>query len=814
MARARIRMRRFALWGLGWLAVCCGPVRSQDLVGKCGDAWRWQITGAAQVGEDQVRRAVGKDLHAQLACHPLAPRSELADAIAGKVRAALQQAGYGEARAKATLDLQAERLCLEIHEGPRYVRGEVRIEGGEAIPTKDLHERLTRPYPPAEATRPQFAQDGPAQVMRWLNRNGKQLALEAAVWEAGKPAPLHPQADQRLAHDVRLALEDLGYRDARFEVVRQMHPETHTVDLAVRIDHLGVAATLQAISVKGHERCSEAAILQWLGVRTGEVLTRRRLAELEQRLWSSGRFIKHQVIAEPAGEGQAGKHLTVEVMESPYAPPLGEELGRESLALLRVRDWLCNPENWQADLVFTHSVPSGVLELVLSPQHGAVLLQRPAAPDAPPQFALVSTADRLFCRIAGLTRRLEIPLTEKTVELTLGFSLNEDQTKPEKPFAVLVGFRTDSKTTSRFASGCPVRFSLDIAPVASHAFPYLPGAQVSWQGAQLTVVTDRERFVVDEASGRLVEYHGWADGRNVSVTFVPDAFSQRWSQLRPVAEDLPNGFDAARPVSSLLEFVADAVAALPEAWRTPAWVQTVCQNMPMVRTLLERGVLQDLDAYVADWQHDEDVTLNIPAEAPEPSNWLGAIVGQFAFLAADSCFPRGSWPWTVGRETAFALANQSKYLQPTLQDFYRDEPIGPLGSLLVSYLIQRLDPRLATRFAVRGLRDTSVDGFRHDFLPLLDDTALAGRLLARTALVLQEVDEPTAARWIGNVPESDRAWVAAAVGQLRQLRQQPLDVAINLALEQAWQAGLRARVVAALATRRGEDAFPLPLETN
>lgn len=814
MARARIRMRRFALWGLSWLAVCCGQAPSQDLVGKFGDVRRWKITGSVQVGEDQVRRAVGKDLHAQLACHPLAPRSELADSIAGKVLAALQQAGYGEARAKATLHLEAERLCLEIHEGPRYVRGEVRIQGGEAVPTEELHERLTRPYPPSEATRPQFAQDGPAQVMRWLNRNGKQLALEAAVWEAGKPAPLHPQADKRLAHDVRLALEDLGYRDARFEVARQMHSETHTVDLAVRIDRLGAAATLQAITVKGLERSTEPAVLQWLGVQTGEVLTRRRLAELEQRLWSSGRFIKHQVIAEPAGEGQAGKHLTVEVMESPYAPPLGEELGRESLALLRVRDWLCNPENWQADLVFTHSVPSGVLELVLSPERGAVVVQRPAAPDSPPQFALVSTADRLFCRIAGLAKRLEIPLTEKTVELTLGFSLNEDRSNPDKPFAVLVGGRWDSKTTQRFASGCPVRFTLDIAPSAAHAFPGLRGSQVSWQGTELTVVTERERFVVDESTGRLVEYHGQADGRQVSVVFKPDAFAERWHDLRPVAEDLPNGFDAARPVSSFLEFVADAVASLPEAWRTEAWTQTLCQAMPMVRTLLERGVLQDIDASVVSWQNDEDVTLNIPAETPEPSNWLGAIVGQFAFLASDSCFPRGSWPWTVGRETAFALANQSKYLQPTLQDFYRDEQLGPVGALLVSCLIQRLDPRLATRFAVRGLRDTSVDGFRHDFLPLLDGTALAGRLLARTALVLQEVDESTALRWIGNVPEPDRAWAAAAVGQLRQLRQQPLDVAINLALEQAWQAGLRARVVGALAASRGRDAFPLPLETN
>jgi len=807
-------MRRRVFWGLIWLAVCCGQARSQDAVGRFGDARRWKISGTAQVDEDQVRRAVSKDLQAQLACHPLAPRNELAAAIASKVQAALQQAGFGESRVAATLDMEAERLILEIHEGARYMRGEVRIEGGQAADCQALHERLTRPYPPAEATRPLIVQAGIERAVQWLNRDGKLLALESPVWEAGKPAPLHPQAQKRLEHDVRTALEDLGYRDARFEVLRQTRPETHTVDLVVRIGTWGSAATLQSISVQGHERSSETAILQWLGLQTGEVLTRRRLAELEQRLWSSGRFVKHQVTADATGEGQAGKRLTIELKESPYAPPLDTDLGRESLALLRVRDWLCNPENWQADLVFTYSVPGGVLEMVLSPEHGMLVVQRPVDQAAGPQFALVSTADRLFCRLAGLARRFEIPLTDKTVELTLGFSLNEDQDEPDKPFSVLVGFRGDSKTTSRFASGCPVRFCLDIAPVAAHAFPYLPGAQVSWQGTQLTVETERERFVVDEATGRLLQYHSKKDGQDVSVAFAPGAFSQRWDALQPVAADLPNAFDAARPLSSLLEFAADAVGALPAAWRTAAWVQTVCRSMPMVRTLLQRGVLQDIDALIVDWQQDEPITLSIPAEAPGPSNWLGAIAGQFAFLAADTCFPRGSWPWTVGRETAFALANQAKYLQPTLQDFYRDEQIGPLGAWLVSCLVERVDPRLATRFAVRGLRDTSVDGFRHDFLPLLDDTALAGRLLARTAVVLQEVDEPTALRWVGNVPEPDRAWVAAAVQQLRQQRQQPVDVALNLALEQAWLAGLRARVVTALAARRGQDAFPLPLETN
>ena len=89
--------------------------------------------------------------------------------------------------------------------------------------------------------------------MQWLDKDGNEVSLESAVWEAGKPAPLNPQAQKRLDRDVREALQDLGYRDARFEVVRQPHPETQTVDLVVRIDELGSPATLQTISVTGNQ---------------------------------------------------------------------------------------------------------------------------------------------------------------------------------------------------------------------------------------------------------------------------------------------------------------------------------------------------------------------------------------------------------------------------------------------------------------------------------------------------------------------------------------------------------------------------------
>lgn len=797
-----------------WLGVCCLaawglPAAGQERVGPSGNVWRWQIDGAVQVEEYEVRRAVMRDLGAQLACHPLAPRGELAAAIAQKLQAALLNAGFAEAHVDARLDEEAQRLCITIHEGPRYVCGQVRIEAAEPAPAEALRERLTQRYPPPEAQRPQTVQRGGRETVVWLNRDGKPVSLKAAIWEAEKPAPLSPQGQASLEQSVREALEDLGYRDARHEVVRQADAQTRTVELVVKIAEWGAPATVQAISVTGHERATEAEVLAFLDVRPGDVLTRRTLAELDQRLWRSGRFVKHQVTAEPTGDESSEKRLKIELRESSYGAPLGHELSREAQALLRWRDWLCDPDRWDGDLVLTQTRSVGVPEIVLSPQQGVMVLHRPNRDVTPPHFALAVTADRFVCRFPWVPQRLETPLGEESFEVRFGIRLNENRSELDKPFQIELGAFQNSDKSELYASGCPVRFSLDVAPSAAMAFTQLRGAQASWQGPVLTVETERERIVIEETTGRLLHFEEKGENR-VTMTFVPNAFAQRWDELRPVMESLPNAFDAKRPLSSSLEFVADALAGSPEAWQTDPRMRQVCQVMPMFRTLLQRGVLQDLDVYLVNWSLEPPVRLWIPPESGQPSNWLGAITGNFAFLVADTCFPHGSWMWTVSREVAFALANQSKYLQPTLQQFYRDEEIGPIGSLVVSRLVERLDPRLSRQFALRGLRDTSVDGFRRDFLPLLDDSALAGKLLARLAVVLQELDDATVARWIASLPEEDRVWLAAAVTQLRQLRQLPIDAALALSLEHGWQAGLRARVMAALAARRAADAFPLP----
>lgn len=814
MKRATKRMAGVGLLGMLWLSAGATRAEEQDRVGKFGDVWRWRISGAVQVEEDEVRRAVRRDLRTQLACHPLAPRSELATTVSQKLQVALQNSGFAEARVDARLDLDAKRLCVDIFEGPQSVCGEVRIEGSESISAEALRERLTRPYPPARAVRPQTVQVGAEQVVKWFDRRGQPVALSDPIWQVGKPAPLSAQAQSQLEREVAAALADLGYCDARFEVLRQSHAETRTVDLTVKIAERGQPTSLQTISVTGQKRFTDAAILAWLDLHPGEVLTRRRLVDLEHQLWRSGRFIQHHITAEALTANAASRQLKIELQESPYSGPLDEEWGREAKALLRARDWLGNPDGWGADLVFTRKVQDGVLELVLSPQQGAMLVHRPADDDRPPGFVVASTADRIFCRIAGVSGRLELPLPELGVELQIVLTLQSEPKSPDHPFQTTLGAGYQSKPAEHLLRGSLLRLSLNIAPSAAQAFLYLPGSRVSWQGTELTVETERERIVVEETSGQLLHFQTKAETDGMTITFVPAAYAQRWADLRPVIETPPNVFDANRPVSSCLEFLVDGLAALPESRRATPGVQKICESMPTCRTLLERGILQDVDALLANSRQDPRIRLNIPDEGGDQSNWLGAIVGNLAFLATDTCFPHGSWPWIVCREVAFALANESKYLQPTLQQFQRDEQIGPVGALVVSRLVERMDVRLSRQFATRGLRDTSVDGFRRDFLPLLDDGALLGKLLARLAIVLQEVDEATIARAIGSLPEGDRLWFAATVAQLRQGRQLPLELAIALALEQGWQSGLRARVAAALAERRGRDAFPIPLDTD
>jgi hypothetical protein len=272
---------------------------------------------------------------ALLAAHPFASLSDLAESINERLNSGYLAGGFADVQIETTLDLENKRLVATVDEGVRYHNGSLRIENAKAIDVAQLVERLTLPFRASTAVLPQI--DGATgDVVRWLDKDGKAVENEKPVWEEGIPVRMDSVAAGNFRDQVTRALEDLAFRDAKFELTLVPNRKTQHVDLVVQIKEEGAPAKLEAIDVLGNQRDSEEAILEYLKLSPGDLLTSQRVSQIRYDLWRSGRYLTAEVGIRPPFRWSTGHALTVTVRESPLAPPIGAALTREEEALMKM----------------------------------------------------------------------------------------------------------------------------------------------------------------------------------------------------------------------------------------------------------------------------------------------------------------------------------------------------------------------------------------------------------------------------------------------------------------------------------------------
>ena len=104
-----------------------------DLVGMKGDL------GALLIG-------------ALLAAHPAAPLDAYRDTLRDKIVLGYQRAGFPYAQVTARIDRESKKIHVTVKEGPRYMAGDVVVQGHQAVAAADLIKVLTSPGPPEDAT--------------------------------------------------------------------------------------------------------------------------------------------------------------------------------------------------------------------------------------------------------------------------------------------------------------------------------------------------------------------------------------------------------------------------------------------------------------------------------------------------------------------------------------------------------------------------------------------------------------------------------------------------------------------------------------
>ncbi len=794
----------------------------KELVGRFGDFSRLEIKGVASFTAEEIRDELRGDFDALLAGHPLAPLSDLPAVVRERLLAGLLNEGFAEAVVEVHLDRERQRLRAVVREGPGYVAGSVRVEGAAKVPVDRLTERLTKPYPPREAVKLAFG-PGDGDHAEWKDRDGKGVELESPVWESGDPVRLAPVTMEWTARKVKYALEDMGFRFAKFRIDLKSNSKTRTADLVVHLEDEGPKASLDEIEIIGNKRDSKEAILEYLNLKKGTLLTRAEQTRIEYELWRSGRYSDYELKPVPPESPDDPVKLRIQVTESPFAPPIDKPLSREENVLLKLREWLANPDRWQGDMILQVKPADWAVEFVLAPSEGVLAMFWPQSEGPHGPLAVVASKDVVGFYPATASVKLEARTPQGEVEAKIQLRMNTGPEARERPFTFNFGLPIRSDRES--GSGCPFTGSINLQPAAAIAKAHAHNAKCQWDGGTLTVLSDRGRWQIGEASGALLSCRE-GDHDAIEVTFRKGAFDQRLQEIRKRTRGLENAFDSGRPVSSFLAFFCreeviselldEVVARLYESKTSKKELDAIKSQLKplrLARKSLDAGALKPIDELVTQPQDEKDAEFDIPTNISPADNQLNsvAVYARLAVAAGDDLFPRNSWPWTVWREAGFTVAGKGKYTGPQLQAFHESHDFGPVCYLAIGALLERIQPRMTQLFASRGLRSTDAADFRKDYEPLLDQRFVVGACLRQASILLRELDPDEVRGIVDGLPDEYGLCFKAFAAELQKDDSRTTEQAIRAALDRCWDAGFKQVVESQLRGLRDRNSVRVGL---
>jgi hypothetical protein len=318
----------------------------------------------------------------------------------------------------------------------------------------------------------------------------------------------------------------------------------------------------------------------------------------------------------------------------------------------------------------------------------------------------------------------------------------------------------------------------------------------------LTLSDEKATLKIEAASGRLLLYEQRSDDGKFPVRLFtrPGAFDRARAEVAAMSQHCQESLAPQRPVSSSFAYLAGDDFLLNfflECYGLPPMNPEQRETLHAARNLIELGALAPLDALFAEWMDEPTAKFDVPDRAADAAAFmkfnfmrLGSI---FALPRSDRYFRRGTWPWTVWRETWFVLAGEPKYAAEELQRLASSEECGPLFYLVTARIVKLRNSAGAKVVARMGLQALTPERFRRDVQVLMDKETVTGRALLHAFEALRTMTDDDARRTgqrLLNRPEL----LLELVRQLRAHPQVPTDVLAPQLLSAAWDQGLKEAV--------------------
>ncbi len=720
------------------------------------------IEGVEQVPKDQIYDALKRSSRYVLAAHPSAEFEDYLSGLKSCLSSGYLAMGYPKADIAVGWNSQRKTVVATVKEGPRFNYGKILLEGVKGLDESVVRDALVDHGDEEEAFSSRselvfeyLSMSKALSPELWVAHAKEMFAdlkeQEAAgkladmmdvvsgssdeekppgVWKSGEWANLHPFQLKLAEIAVRHTYASEGYFFPEMEIQTVKSDKEQSYDLLVRITDEGPPSHLGDVRVTGNFINADHDILALLDLKPGMKLKGGFVQAAERKLFDSGRFSGWKLVPKRAGPQSVKIDLLIHVEEQWEAPSLKEPFSNEQEAMLRLVKWMNSEAGKKADIVIAFADPKSKAKgrLAMSERgigisidgHGHHIR---AVGEWGGELEVVIRID------GGAVFRGSMPLTEVKLMAILEIYASRPINPLDKSMSLGIASGFGSRTKE------PLLIAMDpalgVQLCGSHN-----GNIVTQHDGQVQVANQNMRLVVNESTGELVsltvglgEIGAIADPSSAGFVMKPDpnGIASIRQEMREVGKGVPN-WSEGKSETSLVFMLAAYLVELANSENIDDASFEELSMQAGKRTKKWTPVAQMLGGVISAMRVEGDETedvFSIPLypndrlESLEAGQGINFILGSEFYEALMARLEPGSWPEILAREILFMTDGKTMYLPQTLEKLYKDEQMGPMGSLMCASLLKMIKHPAQSAFVGKAKAQSHADGFAKDWKILL-----------------------------------------------------------------------------------------------
>lgn len=821
------QFRRTILF-LAWIALGlpasaqAGPaaqVADELRIGALGRTEAIEPSGNATFSAESIRRALRYDLRYQKSADPSGSLRAFTALVENLVGLGYLHGGFPAVTVHAEPD--QTRIRLQIVEGRQYRCGAVRISGVNSTELEGLEAHVS-------------------DALHGGGSSGPGLGLPD-LWPTGEPAPFDDATASLIRERVGSVLEKYHQVRPKLEVMVWPDAGRDTATLGIVLLDAGVQGVLTGFEIHGVDAAQHVDLLKFLNLAPGQSITPSLLSGITNRLWNSARFVRHDVSLLP--QRDPGSYvLRLDLASLPWVPPISVPSSPTEQALIRFRDWLSTPRTWNKDLVLETTLRAGTkvdrFTVTTGPSGMTVAVSSTTNRSEPRlQYGLIGNTGAPELYAPRRHRKFVVPSSCGQLLAYAELIPGRDPAGDPLMLSLGMGFSSSSSSNSFLT------LRLGGAPAAFAQAAYATNYSVSWEGNRSLVIrpkTDPTNLVirVDAASGALRSLNGKGlDGTNVLEVrgFLKARAGETAARaIRAESQDDPNDYVAGRGVASFLshvlgdllnsdilesnearQFLAEKLDPehaltsekdLDQAEDALRWLRDILLGPPGKGGL--DVILSPLsEALARDEAKDNGPNFEIVeaysgTSAPTEQSLMSAA--RWSLALNDQLCPRGSWPWTLARESLLTRVAPDRQIDPQALRLLMSPDTGPLGCLVLAKTLSETHPLWARRFALLGQRATNLESLHREWNLLLNSDSPMAKSLGAALNLLRSAPDLPALRTSRILTPEQSVFLLQVVLSLRSSGELSPGEAVWPVIARHWEPLLRP----ALASSLGAIASP------